>query len=280
MIVSHENPEGLYLTYFSLVQQLNRDKVSAEVLIVADGGSPVKWEKLRGTSCLRGCFGSPQASRLQGLLRASYETVLFVESHVIVSDPLRLVNEHRDGGATLTFPYRRSEGTELFDVYGHTTDWDGNLWYRNMIQVLPTNKSFPVSQFGHSCFVVDRAWFFQNGGYGDMLHGWGGEESYLCLKAWMLGGSCRVTPHVWHAHFASPSRHTTRVLEDEFAQNMLSIAYALGGEEQLEVARKRYPGVNYKVSPSTEAERKRICAGSFDGSIPLLRKYLASEGVN
>lgn len=268
VITSHHDEEGLYLTYFAAKRQL--DMVQHEIIIVADGGTPVKWEKQDATRCFRGTFGSPQASRDYGIRKARGSSVVVLESHVIVSDIVLLVKDHDDTGATLTFPVRIAEGPEQFNVYGQHTDWDGNLWHKQLIYQ-PINQITPyrTSQFGNSCFVVDRIWYIKNGGYTELMKGWGGEEPFICLKAWMLGGTCWQTPLVWHAHHLTVGAHGDSMVSADYARNFAILKYVITGKV----------ASGFSPSPEVEEERKRICAGPFEGDVNKLREYFRSENI-
>lgn len=268
VITSHHDEEGLYLTYWAAKRQL--EMVSHEFIIVADGGTPVKWEKQEATRCYRGVYGSPQASRDYGIRHAKGDHVVVLESHVVVSDIVTLVRDHTEAGATITFPIRIAEGPEQFNVYGQHTDWDGNLWHKQLIyrQIDPYTP-YRTSQFGNSCFVIDRFWYIRNGGYTDLMKGWGGEEPFICLKAWMLGGSCWQTPLVWHAHHLSIGAHGDSMASADYAKNFAILKYVITG--------KVTPG--FVPSPEVEQERQRICAGPFAGDVARLREYFRSKDI-
>jgi len=276
VIATHHDELGCYLTTFAARAQLGARSTPYELIVVADGGTPTKWES-RGIRCLRVNTGSPQGTRDAGIRAARYDNVLVLDSHVVVNDIHWLLTEHRRLGGALTFCPRVGEGTELFNVYGHETDWDGNLWYKRLVYQ-PNGGVSPhrVVQFGHSCFIVDKAWYVGAGGYTDLLAGWGGEEHLLCLKAWLLGRECWMVRGVWFAHYLTAGAH---VDTPHLAHNMLTAAYVLGGEQQLEKTRRQYNGARFTVTPEVEAERRRIVAGPFGGDLDRLRTYLREIGV-
>ncbi len=267
VIISCKDDKACYLTVFALKAQLDRERMEYEIIVVADGGTEIKWEN-QGIRCLRVNTGSPQASRDAGIRAARYPHVLVVESHVVVSDVQMLLEQHRGLGAALTFPYRRAEGAEMFDVYGHETDWNGNLWHKRLIYRLASDRPYRVSQFGQSCFMLDRDWYFSSGGYTKLMAGWGGEEPFLCLKAWMLGRECWLVPSVWQAHYLT-SGGSDRTTTAEFKRNMDVLAYVIIG--------RRNNG--FIPSPEVEAERRRICGGPFKGDANLLREHLKKIGA-
>lgn len=263
VITSHGDPATCYLTAMAVRSQMPE----AEIIVVADGGTEYKWEKQPGFRCIRGSFGSPQASRDVGVRESSGDHVLVLESHVIVSDPGMLLASHRSLGAAITFPIRVAEGPDMFDVFGHETDWGGNLWYKRLDYSRPKNRGLRmVSQFGHSCFALDRKWYLESGGYTGLFNGWGGEEPFLCLKAWMLGRECWQDPVVWHAHHLS---FGPGVYRPDLSQNLKILGYLIAGRQTDPLM----------LTPEMREERQRICGGPFSGDIDKLRKHLKSLGV-
>ena len=272
VVASFADPEGLYLTVFSLIQQLLPSGLDWEIVIAADGGTPVKWEKLPHVSCLRltGSLrtGSPQGTRDAGIRAAKYETVLCVESHCIVSDVEQWMHVHRLlKDAAMSFPARIGESTELFSVYGTTTNWDGDLWIKRHTYE-PYAQPKRTVQFGHAAFMLDRNWYIYNGGYCLAQQGWGGEEPFLCLKAWMLGKSCWVVPSIWFAHYLKEGAHTNYRTTDSFIRNMAIVKYVMTGEA----------GGLY-LTPELTTERQRMVNGPYGGDLSKLKEFFVNEGI-
>lgn len=224
VITSHHDELGLYLTYHSLSAVAGPEV--EEVIMVADGGTETKYEKA-GVRVIRGTFGSPQASRDAGIMATRSNRVVVMESHVVLSSLKVLLQAHEQCGGTLVFPYRRHEGPEFYDVYAAETDWDGTLWYKRLIYEQQVG-TYPTSQFGNSCFVVDRDWYAGNRGGFRFLTGWGGEEPLLCLRAWLTGQGCYVTTRAWHAHYLTAGAHQGRTGEKEYRQNVEIVKFLLG----------------------------------------------------
>jgi len=268
VITSCHDDKACYLTAFAVACQLEQLAEPHEIIIVADGGTEVKWEN-QGFRCLRGNFGSPQASRDAGIRVARYADVLVLESHVVVDDVPKLLLEHQYLRAALTFCSRRAEGPEMFDVYGATTDWDGSLWYKRLLYEPCSDKPYRVSQFGNSCFIVNREWYLSSGGYTNLMTGWGGEEPFLCLKAWMTGRECWLVPTVAHYHYLSPGAHGGEILgqSESYKRNFQILGYVMDGR----------PMPN--VTPEIKAERQKMLDGRFAGSTERLRAYFQREGV-
>jgi hypothetical protein len=258
VITTRHDSLGCYLTAAAVEAQLEGRGLDYEVIIVADGGTETKWEN-QGATCLRVNTGSPQGSRDAGIRAAKYPTILVLESHVVVSDIPQLFLEHERLDAAITYPIRVAEGPEMFDVFAHETDWDGNLWHKRLIYSPVRKVAYRVAQFGASCFMLDRDFYLLSGGYTNLLTGWGGEEPFLPLKFWMLGKECWQVPSVWHAHYLTVGAHAEKPYLE---QNLKIVGYVIAG--------RKYPG----ITPEVEAERQRICNGPFDGNLVLLRERM------
>lgn len=271
VVATHADPLGLYMTVFSVLQQLQKSSIKWEIVIAADGGTDYKWEKLPNTRCLRIRTGSPQGTRDAGIRAAQAASVLCIESHIIVSDIESLYEAHKALNGAMTFPARIGEGPEMFSVYGSTTNWDSNLWYGHHLYAPQNgNQPYRVAQFGHSCFVIDRNWYIQSGGYTNLQTGWGGEEQFLCLKAWMLGRECWMVPQIWHAHYLTPNAHGDSLGSERMERNFAIGKYVLTG--------KISPGL--AVTPEMIQERQRIMSGPFGGDLNKLRDYFKKEGIS
>jgi glycosyltransferase involved in cell wall biosynthesis len=274
VIATYNDPLGLYMTVFSVIQQLRAiPTLDWEVVIAADGGTEYKWEKIPRVRCLRlaggNRTGSPQGTRDAGIRAAKYPTVLCIESHVVVFNISEWLAAHwfECGNPALSFPRRVAEGPEMFDVYGSTTDWEGNLWYGHHVYTA-SDRPHRIVQFGHSAFMVNRNWYVDSGGYTNLQKGWGGEEPFLCLKAWMLGESCWMIPQAGHAHYLTPNAHGDSMMSVDFKRNFQIVRFVMNGE----------PG-NLFLNPALLAERQKICAGPFHGHLSELRDYFKREGI-
>jgi hypothetical protein len=268
VVATYNDPLGLYMTVMALLQQLATFPEDWELIIAADGGSGVKWEKLPNVRCLRIRTGSPQGTRDAGIRAAKFNDVLCIESHVVVSDIKPFLAEHRRLGGAMTFPARVAEGAELYNVYGNETDFDGNLWFKKTLYQPRADKPYRVPQFGHSCFMLDRDEYLAIGGYTDLLKGWGYEEPFLCLRFWMLGKTCWQTPHVWHAHYLSDRGAGAAMVSPQFQENARILKYIVAGEQG-----------SLQLTPELIAERQKICAGPFNGNLQALKNYFKDEGI-
>lgn len=278
VIASHANPQGLYLTALSVIEQLSKTTLTWEVILSCDGGSPWKWEKLSNVKCLRIQTGSPQGTRDAGIRAAQAATVLVLEDHVVVSDiacfleTYKAINMVREGKAVIVFLARVAEGPEMFNVYGTETDFDGNLWYKRTLYCPKSGQPYRVPQFGHSCFMLNRDAYIAVGGYTDLLTGYGGEEPFLCLKFWMLGYECWQDPHIWHAHYLSDHGMGDAMASEQFTKNFDIMKYVIAG---------RIPprGRMLALFPELQQERQKIMDGPFEGDMNKLREYFKREGI-
>lgn len=277
VIATYNDPLGLYMTFFAMWMQLLSSPISEwEIVIAADNGSDYKWEKYPNVRCLRltggNRTGSPQGTRDAGIRAAKYETVLCIESHVAVSNVYEWLSRHHKecGNPALSFCPRIGEGPEMYNVWGSTTNWKGNLWYEKHIYE-PKPGEHRIVQFGHSAFMVNRPWYLDSGGYTDLQKGWGGEEPFLCLKAWMLGNECWMVPQVAQAHFLTPGAHADDQTQTRFTRNFDIVRYVMDGIMPT--------GREFSVDLPILEERRRIEAGPFGGSLQALQDYLKKEKV-
>ena len=278
VIASHRQPLGLYLTVFSVIEQLTKTRLSWEIVIAADGGDPSKWENLPNVRCLRIQTGSPQGTRDAGIRAAASDTVLVMEDHTVVSDIGSLLNLHKALGGAITVPYRVGETGEFFSSYGYTIDWDRSFWVKTTQYRPQGGQPYRIAGFGHAVFMVSKSWYLSSGGYCLEMKGWGGEEVPLTLKAWHLGREVWMVPSVWHAHFLTAGAHGGTDQSEDFKRNFCIGAYVCGGDGYLLNAQQHYNYALHK-NPAIEAERQRICAGQFGGDLDKLREFFKREGI-
>lgn len=282
VIATFNDEPCLYLTVMAVLQQLVKTPLEWEIIIAADGGSAVKWESLNQPwlmshpiRCIRlgagNRTGSPQGTRDIGIRAAKFRNVLCIESHVVVSDIEEFLGYHTShpDQPAISFPMRLAEGTEMYNIYGSTTDWDGNLWFKRLLYQQPSpDENYPIAQFGHSAFMIDRDWYYQSGGYTNLLSGWGGEEPFLCLKAWMLGRKCIMFPRIWHAHYLTAGAHGDDLDSARLTRNFQIVKFVIGGAMFLGCHQAEF-----------QAERQRIVSGPFHGDLSELRRYFAEQRV-
>ena len=285
MIAAHKDEEGLYLTTFAAIQQLEKTDLDWEIVISADAGTPAKWEKahknvrvLRLTGGNR--TGSPQGTRDAGIRAAQYKNVMCLDSHVIVSDMTRWAELHEKIGATISFPAMIGTGDEMFKIYGNQMDFDNCFWN---VQTYPEPASwepFKVCQCAHSGFMVGRNFYLESGGYTLEQKGYGGEEPWLSLLAWMMGKTVWFIPEVSHAHYMPQGRNDGAGQTEDFARNFMLCSYVMGGQEYLEKTQKFFSWAKPLVkTPEIIRRREMVCAGPFKGDLNLLREHFKKTNV-
>jgi hypothetical protein len=286
-IATHNNPEGLYLSVFAALEQFEKSKLDWEIVLVCDGGTPVKYEQAHpNIRCLRltgaNQKGSPQGTRDVGIRMSKYTNVLCIDSHVIVSDIEKWVHEHERLGAAISFPAMVGTSAEMFKIYGNKMDFDGQFWNILTYSQPPEGRfePFMVCQCAHSGFMVDRAWYQESGGYTMEQRGYGGEEPYLALLAWMLGRKVWFLPQIWHAHYMPMGRNDGAGESNGFAWNFMLCAYVFGGQKYLEKIQNNFAWAPpLKITPEIQRLRNKICAGPFNGNLDALRNYFKQEKV-
>jgi glycosyltransferase involved in cell wall biosynthesis len=286
-IATHHNPEGLYLSVYAALQQLEKSSIDWEILIVADGGTPDKWEQAHpNIRCIRltgsNSTGSPQGTRDVGIRAAKYKNVICIDSHVIVSDIEKWVAEHERLHAAISFPAMVGVCSEFFKYYGNKMDFDNKFWNVRAYDKLPDsgNQPFRVCQCAHSGLLIDRDWYIRDGGYTLEQHGYGGEEPFLALLAWMMGESVWFIPQVWHAHYQPPNRNVGAGQTDDFARNFMIAAFVIGGQEYLNIVQRNFTWApQLKMNPEIWRRRQAVCKGPYGGDLNALREYFKREKV-
>ena len=278
VIASHQDPLGLYLTTFAVIEQLSKTDLNWEIVIAADGGSEYKWEKQPNVRCLRIRTGSPQGTRDAGIRAAKYSNVLCIESHVVVSDIERLLLAHQALNAAMTFPARIGEGPEMFSSFGYEMDWDSTFWNKRAVYRQKQDDPFRIVGFGHAAFLIDRDWYIRSGGYFLEMRGFGGEEPDLNLLAWQTGREIWMVPAVNHAHYLTPGAHRDATTSDDFKRNFCIAAYEHGGQEYLQKVESHF-GYRLQRNAAIEARRQMICGGVFGGDLDKLRQWCQQEQI-
>jgi len=282
VIATHQDPLGLYLTVFSVIQQLQKSSLEWEIVIAADGGTETKYEALPNVRCLRLTgdrrTGSPQGTRDAGIRAASFSNVLCLESHVIVSDIFHFLDEHLHVGAAISFPIRVGEGTEMFSSFGYEMDWDGSFWYKRTLYNPLSRQPYRIVGFGHAAFMIDKSWYESVGGYCLEMKGFGGEEPDLNLLAWQTGREVWMVPEITHAHYLTPGAHSGVINSSDFARNFCIAAYEHGGIAYLNRTEQHF-GIRLQRNAAIEKRREMICNGKFGGDLDELRKWLRKEKI-
>jgi len=284
-ISTFNNPEGLYLTLFAALEQLEKSDLEWEIVVCADAGTEVKFEKAHpNVSVYRygggNRLGSPQACRDQGIRHCRYRNVLCVDSHVVVSDIGKWVAEHERLNAAISFPAMVGTSLEMFKIYGNQMAFDTCFWNVMTYAEPKSWEPFMVCQCAHSGFMVDRNWYLTEGGYTLEQKGYGGEEPWLALLAWMMGREVWFIPSVWHAHFMPAGRNDGAGQTEDFARNFMLCSYVMGGQEYLDKTKRFFSWAKpLLITPEIARLRDKICNGPFHGDLNLLRTYFKRESV-
>lgn len=194
---------------------------------------------------------------------AKYETIVLMGSDVIVKDPswLDIVSEyvskypkgigcstclsgdpyHLDPlnpadnvkryGARM-YPYVTTEQLPsdsplLQDTNQYVIDLFDGKWFKTR----PEENINEVPRLMGAMYACSKSWYNHIGGW-DMLHkAWGGLESYISLKSWLMGGSIHnirdlETMHIW-SKYETPANGRT----DYAWFNKMAIAYTMMPED-------------------------------------------------
>ena len=117
-------------------------------------------------------------------------------------------------------------------------------WLRGKIE---DNEEIPCVL--GACYFIPRSFFFQIGGL-RMLSGWGNDEEFLSLKAWMAGGSVRLLKPVRIGHqFRTATTYTTKTAA--LLRNKVMIATTLFPEA---AARRFVELMNLHTQPLGEMQ--------------------------
>ncbi len=315
VIPSRDDPAGLYFTFAAASAELEYSGLYSEIIAVVDGEWHETARAMRQHQACRvvnGVFGSPQHARHFGAEQASGKYVFFLDSHVVpCRDFFRcMVNTAEETGAAIVYSPHATWARGVMG-YGYGVDWCGNLWSKDH-QTEPlvmlngvTQKSvtpYRVAMMGHGGICVNREKYFAAGGYWLAQTGWGGEESHLSLKLWMLGHETWVDPRIYHWHYMAHRRGEEIFVDREHVRNFLISAYALGGEKYLNrcffkytmarnvhatpEAARNVPAIDpyrdlYEAAPMEAAEeRARICAGPFGGDLDKLRAFFRQNEIH
>ncbi len=303
VIPSKDDPAGLYFTYAGAVADLEHSGLRYEILAVVDGEFHDTARSLKahnGCRVLRTQADSPQGARHAGAMQAQGRYIFFLDSHVLVCRDFfkRMAAAMQSTGAALLHsPHCTWSPRTMGYAYG--VAWDGNLWSKDH-QITPTSVTpYRVAMMGHGAICADREAYFSSGGYWLEQRGWGGEESHLNLKLWMMGHSCWVLPDVYHWHYMAHRRSAQVFGAPEHVRNFLISAYALGGDrylnrcylaymlpaEQRDAANGTketavYQKLRDAVPREAAAERVFICSGPFKGDLDKLREFFRKEGIH
>jgi hypothetical protein len=153
----------------------------------------------------------PPVARHLAAHNASGEILFFFDDHIIPSRDLFARGLDLVGkGRAVFFPYRTGFGYDYFHsvLEPSITRCDYSRW--------PAKQNpYPIAAAPHAGWSIRRDDFLRVG-YGNWYQGFGGEEVYFCLSAWLVGVECWMEPraHYWHYSVRSEVRGYRKELND------------------------------------------------------------------
>lgn len=298
---SEQVGEEVWYTVASVVSDLERTGAPYEIALILNGEYPMNAALMHEADMVKPVFcgphiNSPQAARNVGAEQTSGETIFFLDSHVIVPPGFfkQMQDDLDETGAAFMGTGHRWLGSKKF--YGCRIAWEEYLWSRETMNVPPLGegKLWKTAIHPHGAFAVRRKAYDDIGGYWQALRGFGGEESQLCLKMWMMGYECWATPRTYHWHWLPPGgRRTSDLFRDEnFARNFLLVAAAYGDAARVKQSHDSmemlhwgnidiFPMMQQQVlnSPEVETERSLIAERAKYKSLAELRTMFDRNDV-
>jgi hypothetical protein len=296
--IENKAGEELWYTVCAAHSALEFSGMDFEIIPVMNGVYPMPancqhvGERIKTIYCGTG-VESPQAARDAGMRHAEGEFVFFLDAHVVVPPnffTVILEDMVKNDADFMGTPHRFLGPT----YYGAKVAWHEYLWCRDIIRVPPRGaEPWRAAVHPHGAFCMRRSAWERAGGYWKALKGWGGEETQLCLKLWMMGLSVWVTPRTYHWHWLPPAARRTADIfsQPHFARNFLLIAAAYGDEARVRKSyeslsmlywglQNKYPEMIAEVLDSSAVKREKavVQAGAFK-NIDELRGYFRSEGI-
>jgi glycosyltransferase involved in cell wall biosynthesis len=301
VIPSRGESLGLWATVASAKSDLLASGEPFEIIAVVNGEPPgiASW-MLREDFCriIYSAASSPQEARHQGLLQAKSDFVFFADAHCVFPPRwfLSMREEADRSGTDAIFG-----GTRFLSgaTYGMRLGWREYLWgsdviYEKHLKAHSGELPAPIAIIGHGAFGIRKRAYLESGGYWLALRGFGGEETQLNLKLWMMSFRCHVTPRCYHWHYSMPGERRGPELFNgrQFVRNFLMIAAAYGGPERVQKSHHSfcvhywknedlYPGICEEVlsDPAVAEERAFVDANCRYKNLEELRAMFDAEGV-
>lgn len=282
IIPSRGESVALWATVASAQAVLEADGEPHEIIVVLnerpfDEFPPLAYFMFQHEMCdmLFTSADGPAAARNLGAARARGDFLVFVDAHCIFPPGFfRELRCHADSyDADAVFG-----GTRFCKkvTYGCTVGWDDILWGLEMVPTERDAAPFPIVAVGHGAFGIRAASFFDVGGYWSALRGWGGEETQLNLKLWMMGKRLLLAPSLHHFHYTLPGvRRGFEMYRDrDFTRNFLLTASAYGGDAQ---ARKVYEAFRMHYWVGEELHRDVLAEVLDSDAVRVERRVIAEQ---
>lgn len=291
--------QQLWYTVASVISALEQSGIAAEIIVVANGEHPDQAKLMHAAESCRVYFcgkdiDSPQSARHFGFLAARGEILFSLDAHVIVPSNFfrQILDDMADTGADFMGAAYRSM---LPKTYANRVDWGAYLWGGESIFEPPRGDNpFKTAVHPHGAFAITRNAYFGVGGYWRALRGFGGEESQLCFKLWLMGRTCWATPRTHHWHWLTPleTRHPEVFASESYARNFLMVAAAYSDERQVRDSYfalqmfhwgnvSKFPMLVQDVLADHDAfvERSAVFAAGKYENLRQLREMFNAEGV-
>jgi hypothetical protein len=245
IVIAHRgNPMGLWATVHSCEMDLEDTSFKYNYVIVPNGVDkvPPEDEQLkimmeRGGTLRDWIFSpepmSPPTARQLGAESANGKFIAFFDNHCLIK-PGYFKRAYRDMEGkkmdmlhSTTRFYMNHESCYHYKISKHLQK---NFWGDAATEPME-EVPYRMAMGGHGGFIIRKKVWDEVGGYGPLglLDGYGGEESLLDLKMWMLGKEIWIDPKLIHYHYnglRGYSRHYT----NDYYRNMMMAAYIIGGE--------------------------------------------------
>jgi hypothetical protein len=194
---------------------------------------------------------APPAARQLGADAATGKVLFFFDNHCIPDVWYfgKMLSSIQEFGYDLVHSTTQYWAGK-YKHYHYPLTLEDNFWVTTISETPLRDTTYDCACGGAGGFAVKKETFDKVGGYGHigLFDGWGGEETYLDLKMWMLGYKVGLDPEALHWHYAS-ERSYSRHYTPDFYTNLLTAAYVLGGDKWLDkVSNGLSSSANYSPS--------------------------------
>lgn len=246
IIIAHRGPAmGLWMTVESCMMDLADTGLTYEFRVCANGMDKLTEDDERVKHFLEksGHAGeflhvaqamSPPGARQLVAENANGKSLFFFDNHCMVYPGYfkRAVTSMHEYGIEYLHSSTRfftGEGTD----YSYRLSLKRDFWTEKPYKA-PQDEENPyrIATAGHGGFVVRTAAWREIRGYFEGFAGYGGEETYTDLKAWLLGKEVWIDPKLIHLHWAG-KRSYDRHFTDDYYKNSFMSAFLIGGERWL-----------------------------------------------